>query len=112
MTDRLARRLALAVLVGGVVLRFARLDADPYYYEWNGYITDEGRWIAHARALRLFGEIGSVGSALHLILAPVFQAGAYVVFALTDVSLWSARLVLSLIHISEPTRLLSISYAV
>jgi Dolichyl-phosphate-mannose-protein mannosyltransferase len=96
MTDRLARRLALAVLVGGVVLRFARLDADPYYYEWNGYITDEGRWIAHARALRLFGEIGSVGSALHLILAPVFQAGAYVVFALTDVSLWSARLVSAL----------------
>ena len=92
MTDRLARRLALLVLVGGVALRFARLGADPYYYEWNGYITDEGRWIAHARALTLFGEIGSVGSALHLLLAPLFQAGAFVVFSLADVSLWSARL--------------------
>src|SRR5262249_59793581 len=61
MTEHLARRLVLLVLVVGVVLRFARLGADPYYYEWNGYITDEGRWIAHARALRLFGEIGSVG---------------------------------------------------
>ena len=96
MTDRLARRLALLVLVGGVLLRFARLGADPYYYEWNGYITDEGRWIAHARALRLFGEIGSVGSALHLLLAPLFQAGAFVVFSIADVSLWSARLLSAL----------------
>jgi hypothetical protein len=96
MTDRVARRLVLLVLVGGVVLRFARLGADPYYYEWNGYITDEGRWIAHARALRLFGEIGSVGSALHLLLAPLFQAGAFVVFSIADVSLWSARLLSAL----------------
>jgi hypothetical protein len=96
MTDRLARHLALLVLVGGVILRFARLGADPYYYEWNGYITDEGRWIAHARALTLFGEIGSVGSALHLLLAPLFQAGAFLVFSVADVSLWSARLLSAL----------------
>ena len=93
MTDRLARRLALAVLAGGIAFRFVQLGADPYYYEWNGYITDEGRWIAHARALWLFGGIGSVGTTLHLLLAPLFQAAELLVFALADVSLASARVV-------------------
>jgi Dolichyl-phosphate-mannose-protein mannosyltransferase len=90
---RLARGLALVVVAIGIALRFLDLGADPYYYEWNGYITDEGRWIAHARALTLFGGIDSVGSSLHLVLAPLFQAAAFAVFALFDVSLWSARLV-------------------
>ncbi len=90
---RLARGLALMVLAGGIALRFMHLGADPYYYEWNGYITDEGRWIAHARALALFGSIGSVGSSLHLVLAPLFQAASFAVFTLLDVSLGSARLV-------------------
>jgi hypothetical protein len=80
-------------LAGGIALRFLYLGADPYYYEWNGYITDEGRWIAHARALALFGDVGSVGSSLHLLLAPLFQAVSFLVFAVLDVSLWSARLV-------------------
>jgi Dolichyl-phosphate-mannose-protein mannosyltransferase len=90
---RLARGLAPIVVAIGITLRFLDLGADPYYYEWNGYITDEGRWIAHARAFALFGEIGSVGSSLHLLLAPLFQAATFAVFALFDVSLWSARLV-------------------
>jgi hypothetical protein len=93
MTDRLARRLALAVLAGGIALRFVQLGADPYYYEWNGYITDEGRWIAHARALWLFGGIGSVGTTLHLLLAPLFQAAELLVFSLAGVSLASARVI-------------------
>lgn len=90
---RLARGLSAIVVAIGITLRFQDLGADPYYYEWNGYITDEGRWIAHARALTLFGGIGSVGSSLHLLLAPLFQAASFAVFALFDVSLWSARLV-------------------
>ena len=90
---RLARGLSALVVAIGITLRFQDLGADPYYYEWNGYITDEGRWIAHARALTLFGGIGSVGSSLHLLLAPLFQAASFAVFALFDVSLWSARLV-------------------
>ena len=90
---RLARGLALVVVAGGIALRFLLLGADPYYYEWNGYITDEGRWIAHARALLLFGGMGSVGSTLHLMLAPLYQAASYAVFTLLDVSLWSARLI-------------------
>ncbi|HKZ05955.1 MAG TPA: glycosyltransferase family 39 protein [Methylomirabilota bacterium] len=93
MTDRLARSLALLALAGGIILRFIQLGADPYYYEWNGYVTDEGRWIAHARALILFGDIRAGGPALHLLLAPLFQAAELVVFAAAGVSLWSARLV-------------------
>jgi hypothetical protein len=93
MTDRLAQRLALLVLAVGILLRVVQLGADPYYYEWNGYITDEGRWIAHARALILFGDIGAGGPALHLLLAPLFQAAELVVFAAVGVSLSSARLV-------------------
>ena len=93
MTERLARGLAIGVLALGIALRVIQLGADPYYYEWNGYITDEGRWIAHARALVLFGEIHSVGSLLHLILAPLYQAASVGVFMLLDVSLWSSRLI-------------------
>ncbi len=91
--ESLARGLALLVVLGGIALRGWDLGADPYHYEWNGYITDEGRWIAHARALALFGEIGSVVSPLHLLVAPLFQAASYGVFAAVGVSLWSARLI-------------------
>src|SRR4029079_19574870 len=45
------------------------------------------------RALALFGDVGSVGSSLHLLLAPLLQAVSFLVFAVLDVSLWSARLV-------------------
>lgn len=93
MTERLARGLALGVLALGIALRFAQLGADPYYYEWNGYLTDEGRWIAHARSLVLFGEIRSVGSLIHLIVAPLYQALSYVVFLVAGVTLWSTRLI-------------------
>jgi hypothetical protein len=34
-------------------MRFLYLGADPHYDEWVGYITDEGRWIGHARVLAL-----------------------------------------------------------
>ena len=77
----------------GIALRFLYLGADPYYHDWNGYITDEGRWIDHARALTLFGAIDSVGSRLHLMIAPLFQAAAFAIFALFDASFWSARVV-------------------
>jgi hypothetical protein len=89
---RLSRFLAVAVLAGGIALRFLCLDADPHYYSWNGYITDEGRWIAHARAMVLFQSPSSVGWILHLLLAPLFQAVSYVVFELLGVSLLTSRL--------------------
>ncbi|HJV55627.1 MAG TPA: glycosyltransferase family 39 protein [Methylomirabilota bacterium] len=89
---RPVRLLLLAVLLLGVGLRLAFLDADPDYYAWSGYITDEGRWVAHARELALFGHIVHADWLLHLILAPLFQATAYVAFALFGVSIWAARL--------------------
>jgi hypothetical protein len=51
------RALIVAVLAAGVALRFVHLDADPDYYAWVGYVTDEGRWIAHAREMVLFGHL-------------------------------------------------------
>ncbi len=89
---QLSRLFAVAVVAGGIALRLLYLDADPYYYAWNGYITDEGRWVAHARALALFHSLSSVGWALHLMLAPLYQAATYVMFKLFDVSLQTSRL--------------------
>jgi len=89
---RLSRVFVVVVLLGGIALRFLYLDADPHYYAWNGYITDEGRWIAHARAMVLFHSSSSVGWILHLLLAPLFQAVSYMVFALLGPSLLTARL--------------------
>jgi len=85
---------ALAVILAGSVLRLAYLDADPDYYAWAGYITDEGRWVAHARELALFGRVVNTDWLLHLhlFLAPLFQVISYVAFELLGVSIWSARL--------------------
>jgi hypothetical protein len=89
---RLARFLAVVVVCGGVALRFFRLDADTDYYAWAGYILDEGRWVAHARAMALFGNAASVGWSLHLLMAPLFQLVCYAVFLVFDVSLLTSRL--------------------
>lgn len=84
--------LTLAVLAAGVLLRLLHLDADPESHIWTGYITDEGRWIAHARALALFGGIEPLDWHLHLYLAPMFQAASYVVFEALGVSILTSRL--------------------
>ena len=89
---RSTRLLVLGLLLAGAALRLAFLDADPDYYAWVGYITDEGRWVAHAREMALFGHLGQGAWLLHLILAPLFQAAAYVTFELFGVSTWAARL--------------------
>jgi len=80
------------VLVSGVLLRVVHLDADPDYYGWTGYITDEGRWIAHARELSLFGRLINGDELAHLLVAPLFQALSYGVFRVLGVSFWTARL--------------------
>src|SRR5262249_37695288 len=67
-------------------------DADPDYYSWVGYITDEGRWLAHAREMALYGHVVNSDWLLHLLLAPLFQAISYIVFMVAGVSMWSARL--------------------
>jgi hypothetical protein len=92
LTVSLTRGLAVALVVLGILLRFIYLDADPYYYDWTGYITDEGRWSAHARALALFGRTSDVGWSLHLTLAPLYQLANYVIFSLSTVSLTTSRL--------------------
>lgn len=88
----LTRCLAVVLLLTGIVLRFLYIDADPYYYEWVGYITDEGRWNAHARGFALFGRTFQVGWSLHLMLAPLYQLSNYVIFSLSTVSLTTSRL--------------------
>lgn len=85
--------LLAVVVVAGIVFRFVRLDADPHYYDWIGYITDEGRWIDQARELALFGRANELRPTLHMMVAPLFQAVSYVVFRLVDVSIQSSRLI-------------------
>lgn len=90
------RVLTLAVLVAGAGLRLLHLDADPDYYAWVGYVTDEGRWIAHAREMALFGHLVNTEWLIHLLLAPLFQAASFVIFTLLGVSIWTSRLLVAL----------------
>jgi len=94
LESRLAPLLALTVVLAGSVLRLAYLDADPDYGSCAGYITDEGRWVGHAREVALFGRVVNTDWLLHLhmFLAPLFQAISYIAFELFGVSIWSARL--------------------
>ena len=82
---------ACALLVS-VVLRFAMLDADPHYYEWQGYIADEGRWVEHARRLALFDQLLVFGKGnIHLVLSPLYQAVNFVIFEIAGVSRSTTR---------------------
>lgn len=85
--------LLAVVFVLGIICRFVRLDADPHYYDWIGYITDEGRWVDQARELALFGRSNELRPTLHMVVAPLFQATSYVVFRLFDISILSSRLI-------------------
>ena len=91
MTARRAGSV-LAILLVGSILRVAYLDADPNYYAWAGYITDEGRWVKHARDLVLFGQASELDWAAHVHLAPLFHLTHLAVFELLGVSTFSARL--------------------
>ena len=91
--DRHGQLVLAAIVVLGILCRFVRLDADPHYYDWVGYITDEGRWIDQARDLALFGHSNEPPPTLHMVVAPVFQAASYLVFRLFDVSILSSRLI-------------------
>jgi hypothetical protein len=71
--NRRGHGLVLIVVALGAGLRFLRLDADPHYYDWIGYITDEGRWIDQARELALFGS-RNVRPSLHVLVGPLLQA--------------------------------------
>jgi len=83
---------SLTVLAIGVLLRFIYLGADPYYYDWVGYITDEGRWVQHARSFSLFGSLlFDHNIYLHFYLAPFYQLLTYLVFETAGVSLLTSR---------------------
>jgi hypothetical protein len=88
--------LLFGVVGLGVSLRFLGLDADPHYYDWIGYIIDEGRWIDQARELALFGQRTEPGPSLHVLVGPLFQALSYGVFQMLDVSVLSSRLLSAL----------------
>src|SRR5262245_19075505 len=89
--------VVLVSLCLGIGLRLLYLDADPYYYEWIGYITDEGRWVQHARSLALQGILwGGHAHGLHLLLAPLFQLAHHLIFSLAGVNFWSTRLLTAL----------------
>lgn len=86
------RWLSFSVLIVGILLRFLYLDSDPQYYEWIGYITDEGRWVQHARSLSLYGKLFDDNMDMHFYLAPIYQLANYCVFKLAGVSLVTSRL--------------------
>ena len=84
--------LAFGVIGVGILLRLLYLEADPYYYEWAGYITDEGRWVESARNWALFGGVFEQQNTLHFHLAPLFQIVNYMIFSLGGVSILTARI--------------------
>lgn len=86
----------IAILFVGSILRFAYLDADPDYYAWVGYITDEGRWVEHARGLALFGQATELDWPAHVHVAPLFDLAHVAVFGLLGVNLFTARLLTAL----------------
>src|SRR5258708_40256681 len=79
--------VVVGVVLTGILLRFLYLDADPDYYAWIGYITDEGRWVAHAREMALFGHLTNTDWLVHLIVAPLFAARTRLTFLLPGASL-------------------------
>ena len=84
---------SLGVLLTGTLLRFLYLDSDPHYYEWIGYVTDEGRWVQHARNWVLHGTlVDSASINFHLFMAPLFELSNYLVFKLLGVSIFASRL--------------------
>lgn len=83
--------LAVAILSGGIFLRVVHLDSDPNYYEWVGYITDEGRWVQTPRNLVLHGLFPEGLGKLHLIMAPLFEAASFAVFYFFGVTILTAR---------------------
>src|SRR5438132_6787175 len=87
-----ARVATISIIILGIGPRVLFLDADPHYYDWIGYITDEGRWTDRARELALFGRLFEPVWSLHVVVAPLFQLMSYVVFALSGVSVWTSRL--------------------
>jgi len=85
--------LSFAVVFTGILLRCLYLDADPHYYDWVGYITDEGRWVQHARNLVLHGTVVDSSSMnFHLFMAPLFELSNYLVFKVLGVSVFASRL--------------------
>lgn len=92
------RNALLYCAIGFVVLlacvaRIVHLDADPYYANWVGHITDEGRWSEIARNLALFGSPDSTPlTRVQLLLSPGYQAANYASFLVFDVGFWSARI--------------------
>ena len=84
--------LVVLLFAMGIGLRLIHLDADPCYYEWNGYLVDEGLWTQHARSLALHGVLwGGHARELHLLLAPLFNLIHYGIFSVAGVSIWNAR---------------------
>lgn len=83
------------LVVLGAMVRLRHLGADPVSATWFGWILDEGRWTELAREAALFGavEIDSTVSAMHLLLAPLYQLASYVSFSLLGVDITSARAV-------------------
>lgn len=92
VTRSLTYWLSCGVVLTGILLRILYLDADPHYYEWAGYITDEGRWIQHARSLAFYGNLLEGNLHIHFFLAPLFQLINYLVFEVAGVSFLTSRM--------------------
>ncbi len=83
----------ILLMLTGIVLRFIYLDADPKFYQWIGYHTDEGRWTDQARNLVLFDQFNYLPlQMMHLVIGSGFQFFSYLSFELFGIGFWSARL--------------------
>jgi 4-amino-4-deoxy-L-arabinose transferase-like glycosyltransferase len=90
--DRICDGIALGLILLACGMRLVLLGADPSYYGFVGYVTDEGRWVEHARSLAQRGTAIEHNHNAHLILAPLFQLFSYLAFAALGVGRVAARL--------------------
>ena len=88
----LGRAPVIVILALGCLLRLIHLDADPDYYAWIGYVTDEGRWIQNARDVVLFGHVVDPRQAHHVHLAPLFHLTHLLFFKLVGISFVTTRI--------------------
>jgi hypothetical protein len=74
-----------------VLLRVAFLNSDPNYYEWAGYVIDEGRWTQGSIEVLLHGELPQAIGGEHVGVAPLFEAVNFLVFQIFGISFATAR---------------------
>ncbi len=89
--DRYSTWLTVAILLTGILLRVAWVEADPDYYNWFGFYIDEWRWTEVARTFFHTGGISFSPRNYNTILAPGFEAATLLSYQILGASLFSVR---------------------